>query len=629
MSMVTPSREFLVKVGVGNPPTEPQLPAVGAALTVCTDPVRRLLVLVDGGLGAATSLGLAGSTRASSRHIPAPVLLAFAERLLALADPAPLLATLDGQFTLVVVGSKSLESGAPLHVIAATDRQGTRPLAFAITDDAVWLSSRADVLASQPEVGADLSGQALLDYFQLGVVPSPRTIYHAVRKLPPAHVLVCTAHPQARPTEPHRRYWLPTTPPITSRDLSGLREQTRLALAAAVSDALLDSEKGAVGSFLSGGLDSSTVTGLAAQAAAARPDSCYQGAWVVSFAEEGYDESRFAQAAADHFGVKLERVQVEAGDVVAGLETIPALYDEPFGNSSALPAFLCARHAADRGITTLLAGDGGDELYAGNERYLRLRVFDHFARLPPPLRGALSALAGIPGVARLGWPGHKFVRYIEQAAVPAGRRFAAALSVNCGVAAGEALTDSLLSRGEAELALADLQREFTALPPAADVLARQLFVDWKQTLADNDLRKVNRMAEAAGVQVRYPMLDARVVEASLAVPSSEKLAHGKLREFYRETFRGLLPTAVLDKSKHGFGLPFGEWLLQNKGLETEVMAALRGTVDRGLVRPEFAERLLESQRSGERRAAAYYGTLLWSLATLEKWLSSHPVGSIR
>lgn len=349
----------------------------------------------------------------------------------------------------------------------------------------------------------------------------------------------------------------------------------------------------------------------------------------MSFAEEGYDESRFAQAAADHFSVSLERVQVTSSDVIAGLETIPALYDEPFGNSSALPAFLCARYAAARGITTLLAGDGGDELYAGNERYLRLRVFDHFSRLPGPLQTALRGLAAVPGVGKLGWPGHKFVRYVEQAAIPAGRRFAGALAVNCGVAPGEALTDTLLGSGEPELALADLEREFSALPANADILARQLFVDWKQTLADNDLRKVNRMAEAAGVQVRYPMLDARVVAASLAVPGAEKLANGKLREFYRETFRGLLPTAVLDKSKHGFGLPFGEWLLQNKALEAEVLAALRGIVDRGLVRPAFADKLLENQRSGERRAAAYYGTLLWSLATLEKWLSSHPVGTIR
>lgn len=627
--MITSSREFLVKVVAGSPLAQPQLPTAGAALTVCADEARRLLVVVDGGLGANGSAGLTGSTRASARQIAPHALLAFAESLLRAADPALLLAGLDGQFALLVVGPVAAQPGAPLRVVAATDRQGTRPLAFGITANAVCMSSRADLLASQPEVGADLSGQALLDYFQLGVVSSPRTIYHAVQKLPPAHLLAHTLDGTTQPAKFPQRYWLPAAPPVRSNDLAALREQSRQALAAAVSDALLESGDGDVGSFLSGGLDSSSVTGLAAQAAAATPGSRYRGAWVVAFAEEGYDESRFAQAAADHFGVKLERVQVTSTDVIAGLDTVPSLYDEPFGNSSALPAFLCARHAAERGVNTLLAGDGGDELYAGNERYLRLRVFDHFGRLPAPLRAALSGLAAIPGVGRLGWPGHKFVRYVEQAAVPAGRRFAGALAVNCGVLAGEALSDALLQRGQPELALADLEHEFNVLPKSADILTRQLFVDWKQTLADNDLRKVNRMTEAAGVQVRYPMLDARVVAASLAVPSGEKLAQGKLREFYRETFRGLLPAAVLDKSKHGFGLPFGEWLLQNKALEAEVLAALRGIVDRGLVRPEFAERLLESQRSGERRAAAYYGTLLWSLATLEKWLSSHPVGSIR
>ena len=626
--MGTHSREFLLEA-IGHAPTPRAHPhTVGAGLTCCTDPARGLTIVVDGGLGDATTLGLVGSNRASAHGVAPPALLNFAEALLDAPDPAKLLARLDGHFALVVTGPLSAEPGAPLRVIAATDRQGTRPLAFAPVEGALWLSSRADSLASQRAVGADLSGQALLDYFQLGVVSSPRTIYHAVRKLAPAHLLAVTltgSTPAANP----QRYWLPATPPARSADVPALQAQTRAALGAAVSDALLASPGGAVGSFLSGGLDSSTVTGLAAQAAAAHPDSGYRGAWVVAFAEEGYDESRFAQAAADHFGVKLQRVQVTSTDVVAGLETIPALYDEPFGNSSALPAFLCARHAAEHGISTLLAGDGGDELYAGNERYLRLRVFDHFTRLPQPLRAVLTRLAAVPGVARLGWPGHKFVRYVEQAAVPPGRRFAGALAVNCGVAAGDALADAVLRSGEPELALTDLERQFAALPAEADILARQLYVDWKQTLADNDLRKVNRMTEAAGVQVRYPMLDARVVDASLAVPGIEKLANGKLREFYRETFRPLLPAAVLDKSKHGFGLPFGEWLLQNKALEAEILAALSGTVERGLVRPEFAQRLVESQRSGERRAAAYYGTLLWSLATLEKWLRSHPVGSIR
>ena len=156
----------------------------------------------------------------------------------------------------------------------------------------------------------------------------------------------------------------------------------------------------------------------------------------------------------------------------------------------------------------------------------------------------------------------------------------------------------------------------------ADDLDRMLQMDWKFTLADNDLRKVGRMCDLAGVTVRYPLLDEAVIDHSISVPSSAKLKRMELRSYYKNQMRGFLPDEIINKSKHGFGLPFGEWLRKDDDLRALVGDRVAGLKQRGVFSPVWIDQLL-AQHASEH--AAYYGNFVWVLAMFEEWCQQHKV----
>jgi asparagine synthase (glutamine-hydrolysing) len=156
--------------------------------------------------------------------------------------------------------------------------------------------------------------------------------------------------------------------------------------------------------------------------------------------------------------------------------------------------------------------------------------------------------------------------------------------------------------------------------PSNSLLNRMLYLDWKLTLADNDLRKVNRMCELADIKVRYPLLDHDIVELSTRVPPSSKLKGLKLRYFYKNALKEFLPSEVINKSKHGFGLPFGEWLKTSPKLQELIYSSLHRLKLRKVFRDDFLDQLIETHRHGH---AAYYGTMVWVLVMLEEWLQQH------
>ena len=292
-----------------------------------------------------------------------------------------------------------------------------------------------------------------------------------------------------------------------------------------------------------------------------------------------------------------------------------AAYDEPFGNSSALPALFCASLARQDGKRRLLAGDGGDELYAGNARYAKQQVFEVFQHLPSPLQTLLRALtAPLPGGAPLLG---KVKSYVAQASVPLPDRLQSYNYVyRLGVAA--MFTPDFAAGIDTQLP-SQLDRDIYQRPADASTLNRMLYLDWQHTLADNDLRKVGRMCALAGIEVRYPMLDEAVVEHSLRIPSRLKLPSGRLRDFYKQAVRGFLPEAIINKSKHGFGLPFGVWMADHPGLREMAGDNLARLRRRGILRPEFIDRALHLH---QQEHAAYYGELVWVMMMLELWLTS-------
>ena len=325
----------------------------------------------------------------------------------------------------------------------------------------------------------------------------------------------------------------------------------------------------------------------------------------------------YARLTAEHFGIRLHEYYVTPDDVVAALPALAASYDEPFGNSSALPAYFCARMAEKDGVDTLLAGDGGDELFAGNERYAKQKVFEHYQHLPGWLRDGLvepmlnNLPSGLPLV-------NKARSYITQARLPLPDRLQY-YSFLEQISPGEVFNPTLLQQVTISEPLA-LLRETYQTPGDASALNRMLFLDWQTTLADNDLRKVSQACRLGGVDVQYPMLDDELVAFSTTLPTTWKLPGDKLRDFYKQALTGWLPEATINKSKHGFGLPFGVWMKDHKPLQDLAYAHILELKQRRIFQPKFLEQAISRHRDGH---ASYFGELIWVLTALELWLKKH------
>ncbi|MEX1198525.1 MAG: asparagine synthase-related protein [Pseudohongiellaceae bacterium] len=501
------------------------------------------------------------------------------------------------------------------RIVLATDRMGRQPVYYRIDGKTVLIGSSLGSLR-QFSGDAGLDAQALYHYLYFHMVPSPDAIVTGFHKLESAHVLEVT--PEGHELS---RYWTPVFSERNTGPMTAAHEELRVRLRAAVQRCTLPGASGGskVGAFLSGGLDSSTVAGMLSEVQGGGDAYC------IGFDAEGYDEVPYARLAARHFGIQLHEHYVTPDEVVQALPKIAATFDEPFGNSSVLPAYFCARMAAEDGIDVLLAGDGGDELFAGNERYARQRIFENYRRAPGWVRAGIiePLLKSLPARLSLVSKGRS---YIRQANTPLPERlqYYGFLEQN---SPHDVFCREFLEWVDTDRPL-KLLDDIYHCPGEASALNRMLFLDWQITLADNDLLKVNQACALAGVAVRYPMLDDDLVEFSNRVPSAWKLpgngAGGrKLRHFYRQGLTGWLPDKTINKSKHGFGLPFGVWMKTHKPLQELAYDNILRLKARGLFLPDFLDQAIDSHRNAH---AAYFGELIWVLTCLELWLTANEPG---
>jgi asparagine synthase (glutamine-hydrolysing) len=488
---------------------------------------------------------------------------------------------------------------------------GLRQVFWAIRGDELSIASDPRRLACLNGRAPPLRHEALFQYIYFHMVPSPGSIYEGVSKLDGGRLLRWDGR-EARLT----RYWTPQFHDAAVLTEAEAAEQLRSRLQAAV-ERSLDSVEHA-GAFLSGGLDSSTVAGLAAKQ---RPGI---STVTMGFDAQGYDEMEYARIASRHFGTQPLEYYVTPEDVLATLPQIAAAFPEPFGNSSAAAVYHCARIAGDQGLELLLAGDGGDELFGGNERYAKQLVFERYQGVPRAVRKTLlEPVVGAAGHITRAFPIGKALSYIQQANVPLPDRLQSYNFLHRHDPQ-EVFTRELLERVDTSSPLRMLREEY-GTPDTSDAVNRMLFLDWKFTLHDNDLVKVNTMCQMAGVDVAYPMLDQDVVDFSLCIPGDWKLRKGNLRWFYKRAYTGFLPDAIIRKTKHGFGLPFGVWTRTHPGLRETSEEALSSLAERGFLRREFILEALRLHREGH---ASYYGELVWIMTVLELWLQAHAPGPV-
>ena len=517
---------------------------------------------------------------------------------------AALFERLTGTFSLVFLKDHGRQC------VFGIDRMGVGALAYRKPENHRYaIGSSALPVARAPFATPRISYQSLFDYAFFHIIPSPRTIFDSVSKLQQAHY---ARFDSGRVTT--ERYWLPDFRSGNGRDAATPTEQ---GLFDCIDSAVRRSSEqaGSVGCFLSGGLDSSTVAGTLARQDTERSVDAY----TIGFAQEGYDEMEFARAAASQFKLDLHEHYIQIEDIAETMDKITTAFDEPFGNSSAVPSLFCAEAARRDGIDTLLAGDGGDELFGGNDRYAKQKVFALYDLIPSFIRKGFleKTFRGDDWQFVLF---RKTASYVDQASRPMPDRMH---SYNFMLRTGfdVVFTESFLDRVDANHPSTLMQAEWDAAPTSS-LLDRMLFLDWKFTLADNDLRKVSRTAQKAGINVAYPLLDDEVVAFSNTLPPSEKVHRLRLRHFYRNALADFLPDLIINKEKHGFGLPVGEWVRKSPELQSKVYGALRALAGRGVLNESFVDDLITHHQNDH---AAYYGNIVWVLSMLEQWLQTHAI----
>ena len=494
------------------------------------------------------------------------------------------------------------------RALAAVDRFGIGTLVWGTArDGALVVGSTTDGVRAHPAIATTLSMQSIYEYlYCIDRVPAPRTIFTELSKLAPAEMLSFE-----RGAPEVRSYWQMPYRSGARVDAAEAARELRDKVRASVSAAVAVEKAQSVGTFLSGGLDSSTVTGLAAELIPGVKS------FTIGFPIDGYDETYYAELAARAFRTSHLTYQLKAEDVGEILQKSVAIYDEPFANSSAIPAYYCAQAAREAGVEVMLAGDGGDELFAGNARYVKDRVFDHYLRIPGALRRyALEPIAAlVPRDVSLP-PLRKFANYVRAARLSVPDRMLGGLF---GTIAAEGIfSPEALAAIDRESTTALLRAIYDA-PRDASKLQRMMNFDLRLILADSDLRKVGRMCELAGVRVRYPFLDEDVAEFAAGLPDGLLLSGGRLRGFYKDAMKGFLPDEIIDKQKHGFGLPYFDFVTGHaplRDLSCEILIRLRS---RGIFRSEFLDGLVGRLRS---RTTREEDGVAWDLLVLELWLES-------
>jgi len=511
---------------------------------------------------------------------------------------AKCLELIEGEYSVAIIAKRAGQT------LLAVDRMGTTPLYYANTGTNLVFGASADAINLHPLVNARIDAQGLYDYIYFHMVPSPGTIYSGLNRLLPGQYVLFSEGKISLGA-----YWAMNFDEHHKRPFAELREEFLSLLQSAVRNASAGARAGA---FLSGGTDSSTLAGMLGKVTGQPPRT-----YSIGFEAEGYDEMGYARIAARHFGTEHHEYYVTPDDVVAAIPQIAAAHDQPFGNASAVPTYYCARLAKEDGIDTLLGGDGGDELFGGNERYAKQHLYSLYSDLPSflrkgliePIAFALPEVGGIIG---------KTQRYMRNATQPMPARYD-----NYNLL--ERLGPTNVFTAEF-LATVDVQRPQTLMAEAyrqthaATLINRMLALDLKYTLADNDLPKVTRSCELAGVDVRFPMLDDALVTFSASLAPGLKLKGTRLRYFFKEALRGFLPDEIITKTKHGFGLPVGLWLQSHPPLLQLALDNLADLKRRNIIRPEFIDELTSLHVKSH---AGYYGTMVWILIMLEQWFRQH------
>jgi asparagine synthase (glutamine-hydrolysing) len=489
------------------------------------------------------------------------------------------------------------------RLILARDRLGIKPLHYAWHEGRLFFGSEIKSLL-RAGVSRDIDPDALSRYFTFEYVPAPDSIFRSVKKLLPGHLMVV----QDGRAE-SRRYWdvrfaATKIRPRREEEYAGeiaarLRESVRLRL---LSDVPL-------GVFLSGGIDSSAVTALMSETAGSRIKT-----FSIGFREKSFDELAYARMVAERFGTEHTEFVVDAAQVAPLVPTLMEYLDEPLADASIIPTYVISKLARAH-VTVALAGDGGDELFAGYDSYKAFKVARLYRTIPGFLRRGIIG----PAVRALPASEKRLSFEFKAKKFAAGAEYPPEIANTLWWGAyAPALKDRLLSAGLRSRAAADVfapiawHRQFTR---AADPLDRLAYLDLKLYLQDDLLVKVDRMSMANSLEIRVPFLDYTFVEFAATIPSRLKLKGFTSKYILKKALASRLPAGILTKKKIGFDIPLGAWMrgpLREFVQDTLAPARL---ARHGYFDAAFVSRLLDEHFAGRHN----HRQLLWPLIIFQFW----------
>lgn len=488
------------------------------------------------------------------------------------------------------------------RLVLGRDRLGKKPLVYRHEPGRLAFASELKSLLEIPGVPREIDPGAIDEYLTYQYVPHPRTIFRGIHKLPPGHLAV-----YADGTLQVQPYWEPDF--HVERPLSEAEaiERLRHVFESAV-ELRLQSEV-PLGAFLSGGVDSSLVVAIAQQKLA-QPMQTFS----IGFPVPEYDETRYARLVAAHLKTNHHEFQVTPD----GLAILPQLvwhYDEPFGDSSAIPTWYVCQLTRQH-VTVALSGDGGDELFAGYPRYKAVALSAALDRLWP-LRWVFGSRLWqrLPSSSRQKSTLRRFKRFCEVLRTPPLRRYLDWIGIFNEAARGALYADEFLERLPDRDPLLFLQAAWDRVRERDPVTAVSL-TDLVTYLPCDLMTKVDIASMAHALECRQPFLDYRVVELAASLPIGLKYRGGQGKRLLRAAFGHLLPREIWTRRKMGFGVPLEHWFRNElRDLTHDVLLGTAAN-QRGFFRPERVRQLVEQHERGE----VNHCYRLWSLLILELWM---------
>ena len=510
---------------------------------------------------------------------------------------------LDGVFGMFAFALYDADAG---RLVLARDRLGEKPLYYAVLADRIVFGSESKALRRHDLVGGELDVEAINLYLSMGYIPAPATAYRAIRRLQPGCLL--TAEAEARTT----RYWQPSIATTPASPIDCLR-QVRASLRQSVERCLVSDVP--LGAMLSGGLDSSIIVALMSQIGGGHNVRTF----TAGFDDPRFDERPYALRLAKHCGTRHTELPIAPASAVGLLDRVTEVYDQPFGDSSALPMLLICQ-AARQHVKVALTGDGGDEVFAGYDRYRAIGMASSLrpgkylaARL---LRIAVRPFASKDERSRAA----RFLRFADNLPYPLAIQYFNYRALFRPDELAGLLHDDFIDAA----ALDGPQTWFTELyeqPDVNDEVTQAQFCDLATYLPDDLLIKSDMASMASSLELRCPMLGHDVVDIGLSLPLELKIAGRRGKVALRQAFADMLPADLLDRPKMGFGVPLDQWL------RADLLETMRETLfdkaflDARIVETEALVGLVNDHLSGR----GDHRHRLWTLLVFARWFVKHGV----